>query len=91
MVIPLSQVSRSEFEEKRLEFHREIEEDFFAAYHISDVTEYRVQKGDTIWELCYEKLDLPIWLLKKYNTSLDFNSLRPNQKLQVPQLVSDQG
>lgn len=90
LIIPLTKVSGKEFEEKRLEFHREIEEDFFAAYHVTDVTEYRIKKGDTIWELCYGKLDLPIWLLKKYNASLDFNSLHPNQKLQVPQLVSDQ-
>lgn len=86
LVLPLSKVTQQDFEEKRIEFHREIEEDFFAAYHVADVTEYQIQKGDTIWKICYEKLDLPLWLLKKYNASLDFNSLKPNQKLLVPEL-----
>ena len=89
LIIPLSKVSQGDFEEKRIEYHREIEEDFFAAYQVADFIEYHIQKGDTIWKICYEKLDLPLWLLKKYNESLDFNSLKPNQKLLVPQLTTE--
>jgi len=88
LYVPLTKVSARDFEEKRLDFHREIEEDFFAAYQVENLVSYRVKKGDTIWSICYEKLDLPVWLLKKYNTQIDFSRLYPSQTLKVPQVSS---
>jgi membrane-bound lytic murein transglycosylase D len=88
IIVPFSKVDQKTFEERRLEYHREIEEDFFAAYHIEDLGVYQVQKGDSIWSICNQKLDLPVWLLKKYNEDIDFNALQPNQKLKVPQIVA---
>ena len=82
--IPLSRVSAKNFEGKRFDFHLEIEEDFFNAYKIVGVTSYKVRKGDTIWEICKNKFDLPHWLLKKYNAKLDFSSLRSSQRLTIP-------
>ncbi len=84
--IPLNHVSQSGFEEKRFTFHLEIEEDFYNAYKVTGVTTYKVVPGDTIWEICKEKFDLPFWLLKKYNTTLDFNTLRPSQLLTIPKV-----
>lgn len=84
ILIPLTNVSASEFEEKRFDFHLETEEDFYSAYKIIGVKVYEVSKGDTIWEICRNKFDLPFWLLKKYNTNLDFNSLRSSQQLTIP-------
>jgi len=88
IIVPFSKVDQKTFEERRLEYHREIEEDFFAAYRIEDLGVYQVQKGDSIWSICTQKLDLPVWLLKKYNEDVDFNALRPDQKLKVPQIVA---
>lgn len=82
--IPLTRVSASEFEEKRFDFHLETEEDFYSAYKIIGVKAYEVSKGDTIWEICRNKFDLPFWLLKKYNVDLDFNSLQSSQQLTIP-------
>ncbi len=82
--IPLNHVSTKIFEEKRFDFHLETEEDFFNAYKVVGVSSYKVQKGDTIWEICKNKFDIPLWLLKKYNTSLDFSRLRSSQKLTIP-------
>ncbi len=82
--IPLNNVSSKEFEEKRFDFHLETEEDFFNVYKIVDVSSYTVKRGDTIWELCQNKFDLPLWLLKKYNTNLNFNELRSTQQLTIP-------
>ncbi len=82
--IPLSKVSASRFVEKRFDFHLETEEDFFSVYKIIGVKTYEVSKGDTIWEICRNKFDLPFWLLKKYNTDLNFNSLRSSQQLTIP-------
>jgi len=82
--IPLNLVSAKNFEGKRFDFHLETEEDFFNAYKIVGVSSYKVQQGDTVWEICKNKFDLPLWLLKKYNAKLDFSSLRSSQRLTIP-------
>ena len=82
--IALKHVSAQEFEEKRFDFHLENEEDFFSAFKIVGVQTYTVKKGDTLWEICRTKFDLPFWLLKKYNTNLNFSGLRSSQQLTIP-------
>ena len=82
--IPLHQVSKEEFEEKRFEFHKELSEDFFASYRVEKVKFYYIKKGDTIWDLSLEEFEVPLWLIKKYNVDLDFSALVPSQKLLIP-------
>ncbi len=84
IVIPLQNVQAKTFEEKRFDFHLETEEDFFGAYKIVGVHTYTVKKGDTVWDICRKKFDLPLWLLKKYNSTLDFSSLQSSQQLTIP-------
>ncbi len=86
--IPLAQVDRAGFEERRYEFHKEQEEDFFAAFKVEGVREHRVKKGDNIWELCRLEFDLPLWLIRKYNPELDLNALSPGLSIQVPLVES---
>ncbi|MDH3360060.1 MAG: LysM peptidoglycan-binding domain-containing protein, partial [Desulfobulbaceae bacterium] len=86
--IPLAKVDREQFEERRFEYHKEIEEDFFAAYRIEDMLQYRIKKGDNIWLLSNNKFEVPFWLIKKYNADTDFSGLRPNQQLLVPVVES---
>ncbi|MGD9241060.1 MAG: LysM peptidoglycan-binding domain-containing protein [Desulfobacterales bacterium] len=82
--IPLHQVSKEEFEEKRFEYHKELSEDFFASYRVEKVKFYYIKKGDTIWDLSLEEFEVPLWLIKKYNVDLDFSALFPSQKLLIP-------
>ena len=84
--IPLNRTTAQKFEENRYEFHKRLQEDFFAAYRISDLQTYRVKRGDNLWNLCLEKFDIPMWLLKNCNPEVDFAELRMNQKLMVPQI-----
>ncbi len=88
--IPLDRVNKAQFEEIRYEYHKEIEEDFFASYRIGGFQEYQVKKGDNIWTLCYDTFDLPIWLVRNCNVKLDFTNLLASQKLLVPQVVAIQ-
>ena len=78
------EISKEEFEEKRFEYHKEIEEDFFESYKIESLKMYRVKNGDSIWSLCNEKFEVPFWLIKKYNPNLDFNELHPLQEVNIP-------
>jgi membrane-bound lytic murein transglycosylase D len=85
--IPLNNVSNETFEERRYEYHKEIEEDFFALYRVERTEEYKIKRGDNLWSLCEEKFEVPFWLLKKYNPDTDFSSLSSLQKLIVPVIV----
>jgi len=82
--IPLGKVSRKQFEERRYEYHKEMEEDFFGAYTVQALTTYQPEPGDTLWTLCQKKFDVPFWLLRKYNPEVDFDRLAPSRPLVVP-------
>ncbi|MDH4333149.1 MAG: LysM peptidoglycan-binding domain-containing protein [Desulfobulbaceae bacterium] len=87
--IPLAKGSKEKFEAQRYEFHKEIIEDFFAAYRLREGTRsYKVKQGDTIWSLCQNEFELPFWLVKKYNASVDFAQLKPGVRLVVPHVES---
>jgi membrane-bound lytic murein transglycosylase D len=88
--IPLSQVTKEAFEEKRFEFHKELAEDFFASFRIEKVQTYIVRRGDNIWTLSKEKFEVPLWLIKKYNADLNFGALQPSQKLLIPIIEKNQ-
>jgi membrane-bound lytic murein transglycosylase D len=82
--IPFNKMTREMFEEKRYEYHKEMEEDFFAAYNVEKTMTYRIEPGDNVWTLCQKKFDMPFWLLKKYNPKMDFNRLIRSKILTMP-------
>jgi len=84
IIIPLKTTKPERFEELRYEHHKEIEEDFFESFFIGSVEIYEIKNGDTIWSLCINELEMPPWLLKKFNPAIDFNSLQPLQKISYP-------
>jgi len=84
LIIPLVRVSKEQFEEKRYEYHKERQEDFFSAFKIEGVETYQIRRGDNIWRLCLENFELPFWLVSKFNTHLNFDDLRPLQQVIVP-------
>ena len=82
--IPLDRSTKEEFEEKRFEFHQKMAEDFFANYRVEKVMTYSIKRGDNIWTLSRQEFEVPFWLLKRYNTGVDFGALMPFQKLLIP-------
>jgi membrane-bound lytic murein transglycosylase D len=82
--IPLHRVNQEEFVEKRFEYHQELAEDFFASYRVENVRTYSIKRGDNIWTLSRQEFEVPLWLIKRYNAGVDFNSLVPSQKLIIP-------
>jgi len=84
LLLVFDKLSIEHFEEKRLDYLLEIEDDFFRAYTIVGQKKYEVNSGDTFWELCYDKFDIPMWLLERYNSSLNLSKLKSSQELIVP-------
>jgi membrane-bound lytic murein transglycosylase D len=82
--IPLHRATKEAFQEKRVEYHKELMEDFFAAYRIEGVQVYAIKKGDNIWTLARDEFEVPLWLIRRYNIEVDFRSLAPAQALRVP-------
>ena len=73
------------FEDKRQEYHKAIQEDFFNNYEIRNLTKRNVEKGDTLWEICHGiKNTIPLWLLSSYNSDKDMHSLIVGESIVIP-------
>lgn len=72
------------FEDKRLDYLQETEEEFFSAYKVVGKKKYKVLPGDTLWDLCHNKFDIPLWLLHRYNSAINLAKLSRAQELIIP-------
>lgn len=82
--VKFSRTIPDEFEEKRQEYHKGIQEDFFNNYEISKLAIRNVQKGETLWEICNEIYTIPLWLLSSYNSEKDIHSLSVGETIVIP-------
>ena len=82
--IPFVKVGPDVFEEKRQEFHKAIQEDFFNNYKIDKLLVRNMAKGETAWEICNEIYAIPFWLLSSYNPGKDINSIPVGEPIVVP-------
>jgi membrane-bound lytic murein transglycosylase D len=87
--VDFSKVSQSAFHRKRLEYHRSMQEGFFASNKVEGTKTYTVKNGDSIWELCNKRFDLPYWLLSKYNPQVDLLRLKPGVEINIPIITSN--
>ncbi|MDR2728554.1 MAG: LysM peptidoglycan-binding domain-containing protein [Chitinispirillales bacterium] len=84
--IPLNRSgSFKKFETSRLEYHMSIEEDFFARYSLVDFEQRRVKSGESLWRICNDA-KIPVWLLKKFNRSVDVFALKPGNTVWIPKV-----
>jgi len=83
--LDFSIVSIAKFEAKRLAFHQQIQTRFFNRYRVLKAVQRVVRKGDSVWLLAQQK-NVPMWLLRQYNPSVDFNHLGVRTRLMFPVL-----
>jgi membrane-bound lytic murein transglycosylase D len=84
----LDNVTAEDFKARRLSFHQRLQRDFFAAYRVEALQQYRVEPGDSYWTLCRKKFDLPLWLLRHYNKDVNLAALQADQSLTIPAIQS---
>ena len=72
------------FAERRQEYHKGIQEDFFNNYQINKLLIRNILKGETVWEICNDVYSIPFWLLASYNPDTDINLLSAGDPLVVP-------
>ena len=84
--LDLSQVSAAQFEAARRDYHRQLQESFFAGHRISGTENYVVKKGESLWIIAQQHSDLPIWLVAEYNPDVDFGDVRPGATIALPRV-----
>ena len=82
--VSFKNIGPDKFEEKRQEYHKAIQEDFFNNYEIRKLAKRNIEKGDTLWEICNEIYTIPLWLLSSYNADKDMRSLTVGESIVIP-------
>lgn len=81
-------VTASLFYQRRLEYHQNIENNFYELFTVKGVRIHQMKKGENIWELCNDFYEIPFWLLLKYNIHLELSQLKPGDEVIFPLVVS---
>jgi membrane-bound lytic murein transglycosylase D len=79
-----SKVTPDQFEARRSEYHRALQEAFFTQFRIQGTSEHVIKRGESVWVLAQQRYNIPIWLLRQYNPDLDLGSLQPGARLVIP-------
>jgi len=82
--LAFSHSSVENFNKKRLEYHHNIQNNFFSEYHIIGTITYEIQPGDNIWKICNQKFNVPYWLIAYYNQDKKWSLLTPGDSINIP-------
>jgi len=85
--LDFSRVAAAQFVEARREYHRGLQETFFAGHRIAATENYTVKRGDSLWTIVQQHADVPFWLVAQYNPDVNFKDIRPGTILTLPQVV----
>jgi len=83
--IPVKTITALEqFNNRRLEYHMAIEEDFYSQYQVVDTKKRKVRYGETLWSICVRDEEIPLWLWKKYNPDSNLAGVDINMIITIP-------
>jgi membrane-bound lytic murein transglycosylase D len=82
--VPFTKTDPEKFEERRQEFHKAIQDDFFSNFQVTKLVVRKVKKGETLWEICNDNNFIPYWLLSSYNPEKDIHTLALGEPLVIP-------
>ena len=85
--LDLAHVSVAKFEERRARFHQKLQDDFFQHFKIAGQERYRLKNGESLWTLT-QKTNVPVWLLRQYNPTTDFTTVRIGTEIVMPKVES---
>jgi membrane-bound lytic murein transglycosylase D len=85
--LDFSKVSAAQFTQRRLQYHRGLEEAFLRRYRVGAVATRKLKRGETFMSVSRETRNVPLWLLQRYNTHIDLKAVRPGTELRIPKVV----
>jgi membrane-bound lytic murein transglycosylase D len=85
--LDFSRVPPEVFEQRRLAYHRTLQEEFFDNYVVNGTDTYVLRPGDTVWGISRQKYEIPMWLLRQYNPDVDFGALHAGSEMVIPRVA----
>jgi membrane-bound lytic murein transglycosylase D len=79
-------VSSAQFEQRRRDYHQQLQAEYFATHRIVATEVYIARRGDSLWSLTKHDIGIPVWLLQQFNPDLDFGDLHPGAQIIVPRV-----
>ena len=89
--LEFGEIDAQAFENLRVAYHRNQQDHFFRQNVITGVTEHTVKRGESVWILSLREYDVPVWLFRQYNPSLDPHRVTPGTTIRFPTLTPTQG
>ena len=86
--LDLSKVTADEFTAARRDYHKHLQDDFFASHKIAATETYVVKRGDSLWTIAQQHGDLPVWLISQYNPDSNLADLHPGTSVTLPQIAA---
>jgi membrane-bound lytic murein transglycosylase D len=83
--LAFTKVTRPQFEQRRRDYHQQLESEYFAAHRITGSDTYVARHGDSLWSVT-QRGAMPVWLLQQYNPDVDFAVLRPGTVIVLPRV-----
>jgi membrane-bound lytic murein transglycosylase D len=83
--LDLSKVDAAKFEERRVAWHRQVQDEFFERFRITGQERYRLKAGESLWMLT-QRTNVPVWLLRQYNPETDFANVRVGTEIILPRV-----
>ena len=81
--LDFANVSVEEFEQKRQEYHRDLQTNFFSSWRIRETEQYNIKRNDYLVNLTKER-SVPLWLFRQYNPEVDSARLQIGQAVVFP-------
>jgi membrane-bound lytic murein transglycosylase D len=82
--LDFSKVTPDQFEARRAEYHRALQEAFFTQFRLKGTSDHVIKRGESVWVLAQQRYNIPIWLLRQYNPDLDLGALQSGARLVIP-------
>jgi membrane-bound lytic murein transglycosylase D len=84
LILDFKRVSRDEFLSKRLNYHLEILNRFLERKEFVNYFEYRIDAGESVWEIARNRYQVPLEIIQYFNINTDINRLYPGDVLRIP-------
>jgi membrane-bound lytic murein transglycosylase D len=84
MRLDFSRVTPEDFLQKRLNYHLDILNGFLEQKELVNFVEYRINQGESVWELARSRYQVPLELIQYFNIDSDMNRIYPGDILRIP-------